>query len=154
MDSDHALIHPIVGDFSDAPPCRDSRPPAAAAPRMAPLGGVERALGKVRFTRLIHSGARDPGGPAVRAASGGNLQCALVATHGEVCLDEVRAPASQFPYRMAHPSWPFARSRASSCRGHAAVSGAWWALHQAMMDCQVAAASSSRPRRSSSNALL
>jgi hypothetical protein len=40
---------------------------------MAPLGGVERALGKVRFARLIHSGARVLGGPAVRAASGGNL---------------------------------------------------------------------------------
>ena len=40
---------------------------------MAPLGGVERALGKVRFARLIHSGARVLGGPAVRAACGGNL---------------------------------------------------------------------------------
>jgi hypothetical protein len=34
---------------------------------------VERALGKVRFAQLIHSGARVLGGPAVRAASGGNL---------------------------------------------------------------------------------
>jgi hypothetical protein len=33
---------------------------------------VERALGKVRFARLIHSGARDLGGPAVRAAFGGD----------------------------------------------------------------------------------
>jgi hypothetical protein len=33
---------------------------------------MERALGKVRFARLIHSGARDLGGPAVRAAFGGN----------------------------------------------------------------------------------
>jgi hypothetical protein len=38
-----------------------------------PLGGVERALGKVRFARLIHSGARVLGGPAIRAACGGNL---------------------------------------------------------------------------------
>jgi hypothetical protein len=37
------------------------------------LGGVERALGKVRFARLIHSGARVLGGPAARAACGGNL---------------------------------------------------------------------------------
>jgi hypothetical protein len=41
--------------------------------RLAPLGGVERALGKVRFARLIHSGARVLGGPAVRAACGGDL---------------------------------------------------------------------------------
>jgi hypothetical protein len=34
---------------------------------------VERALGKVRFARLIHSGARVLGGPAVRAACGGSL---------------------------------------------------------------------------------
>jgi hypothetical protein len=34
---------------------------------------VERALGKVRFARLIHSGARALGEPAVRAAFGGNL---------------------------------------------------------------------------------
>jgi hypothetical protein len=34
---------------------------------------VERALGKVRFARLIHSGAHDLGGPTVRAAYGGNL---------------------------------------------------------------------------------
>jgi hypothetical protein len=38
-----------------------------------PLGGVERALGKVRFARLIHSGVRVLGGPALRAACGGNL---------------------------------------------------------------------------------
>jgi hypothetical protein len=56
-------------------PIRDRR-------RLAPLGGVERALGKVRFARLIHSGARDLGGPAVRAACGGNLKPALVATQG------------------------------------------------------------------------
>jgi hypothetical protein len=37
---------------------------------------VERALGKVRFARLIHSGARVLGGPAVRAASGGDLSLA------------------------------------------------------------------------------
>jgi hypothetical protein len=44
---------------------------------------VERALGKVRFARLIHSGARVLGGPAARAACGGNLKPALVATQGD-----------------------------------------------------------------------
>jgi hypothetical protein len=39
----------------------------------SPSGEVERALGKVRFARLIHSGARVLGGPLVRAAFGGNL---------------------------------------------------------------------------------
>jgi hypothetical protein len=43
---------------------------------------MERALGKVRFARLIHSGARVLGGPAVRAACGGNLKPALVVTQG------------------------------------------------------------------------
>jgi hypothetical protein len=42
------------------PPRGASRP---QKPRLAPLGGVERALGKVRFARLIHSGARVLGGP-------------------------------------------------------------------------------------------
>jgi hypothetical protein len=40
---------------------------------LCPLGGVERALGKVRFAQLIHSGARVLGGPTVRAACGGDL---------------------------------------------------------------------------------
>jgi hypothetical protein len=31
---------------------------------------------------LIHSGARDLGGPAVRAAFGGNLKPALITTQG------------------------------------------------------------------------
>ena len=44
---------------------------------LAPLGGMERALGKVRFARLIHSGARVLGGPLVRTACGGDLSPAL-----------------------------------------------------------------------------
>ena len=40
---------------------------------LMPLGGRERALGKVRFARLIHSGARVLGGPLVRAACCGHL---------------------------------------------------------------------------------
>jgi hypothetical protein len=47
---------------------------------------VERPHRKVRFARLIHSGARVLGGPAVRAASGGNLKPALVATQRGVWL--------------------------------------------------------------------
>jgi hypothetical protein len=128
-------------------------PRTLIGPAQCPFGGMERALGKVRFARLIHSGPRDLGGPAVRAADGGNLRLPWL-PHGERCLDEVRAPASQFPHRMAQPSRPLARSRASSRRGHSAVSGAWCDSHQAMMDCHPAAASSNRPRRSSSNALL
>jgi hypothetical protein len=49
-------------------------PPIVICADRCPLGGVERALGKVRFARLIHSGARILGGPAVRAAFGGNLK--------------------------------------------------------------------------------
>jgi hypothetical protein len=41
----------------------------------------------VRFARLIHRPVRVLGGPAARAASGGNLSLPLVATHGG------RAPA-------------------------------------------------------------
>jgi hypothetical protein len=40
---------------------------------MAPLGGVERPRRVVRFARLIHRRVRVLGGPAVRAAFGGNL---------------------------------------------------------------------------------
>src|SRR5215207_1437946 len=40
---------------------------------MAPLGGVERLGRVVRFARLIHRPVRVLGGPAVRAASSGNL---------------------------------------------------------------------------------
>jgi hypothetical protein len=40
--------------------------------RLAPLGGVERPRRVVRFARLIHRRGRDLGGPAVRAACGGN----------------------------------------------------------------------------------
>jgi hypothetical protein len=36
----------------------------------------------VRFARLIHRRVRDLGGPAARAACGGNLKPALVATQG------------------------------------------------------------------------
>jgi hypothetical protein len=39
---------------------------------MAPYGGVERPRQVVRSARLIHSGARVLGGPAVRPAFGGN----------------------------------------------------------------------------------
>ena len=46
---------------------------AKTAADWPPSGGVERALGKVRFAQLIHSGARVLGGPAVRAACGGSL---------------------------------------------------------------------------------
>jgi hypothetical protein len=40
---------------------------------MAPLGGVERPRRVVRFARLIQRRVRDLGGPAARAASGGDL---------------------------------------------------------------------------------
>ena len=39
---------------------------------MAPLGGVERPRRMVRFARLIDRRVRAFGGPAVRAAFGGN----------------------------------------------------------------------------------
>jgi len=58
--------------------------------RLAPLGGVERALGKVRFARLIHSGARVLGGPSVRAAGGGNLN--LTQWPLRVCSGRPHAP--------------------------------------------------------------
>src|SRR5215211_1660783 len=62
-------------------PTRDPTPPTRVPPRLLgdpsplvmPPRGVERALGKVRFARLIHSGARVFGGPSARAACGGNL---------------------------------------------------------------------------------
>jgi hypothetical protein len=40
-----------------------------------PLGGVERPRRAVRFARLTHRRVRVLGGPAVRAACGGNLAC-------------------------------------------------------------------------------
>jgi hypothetical protein len=43
-------------------------------------GGVERPGRKVRFARLMHRPGRVLGGPAVRAAYGGNLSLTLVAT--------------------------------------------------------------------------
>jgi hypothetical protein len=39
---------------------------------LTPLGGVERPRRKVRFARLIHRRSRVLGGPAVRAAFGGD----------------------------------------------------------------------------------
>jgi hypothetical protein len=48
------------------------RPPDPGHP--APLGGVERPRRVVRFARLIHWPVRVLGGPAVRAACGGNLK--------------------------------------------------------------------------------
>jgi hypothetical protein len=41
---------------------------------------MERPRRKERFARLIHRHGRVLGGPAVRAACGGNLEPALVAT--------------------------------------------------------------------------
>jgi hypothetical protein len=38
----------------------------------------------MRFARLIHRRARDLGGPSARAAFGGNLKPALVATQGDM----------------------------------------------------------------------
>jgi hypothetical protein len=45
----------------------------AAPAAHCPLGGVERPRRVVRFARLIHRRVRVLGGPAVRAAYGGNL---------------------------------------------------------------------------------
>jgi len=57
---------------------------------------VERALGKVRFARLIHSGARILGGPAVRAAFGGNLSLDPPARwRWEQCPDYEKGPLSR-----------------------------------------------------------
>src|SRR5215218_3326924 len=52
---------------------------------LAPLGGVERPRRKVRFVRLIDRRGRDLGVPSSRAASGGSLKPALVATQGGAC---------------------------------------------------------------------
>jgi hypothetical protein len=60
------LVPTHAGGVPPASPARQHRSSSV------PFGGVERALGKVRFARLIHSGARVLGGPAVRAACGGN----------------------------------------------------------------------------------
>jgi hypothetical protein len=50
----------------------------------------------VRFARLIHRRGRDLGGPSVRAACGGNLKPALVATRGgAAAVTASSAPASQ-----------------------------------------------------------
>jgi hypothetical protein len=81
--------------------CSDGNPLTAA-----PLGGVERALGKVRFARSIHPGARVLGGPAVRAAYGGNRKPARVATH----RDPAEAPAAQRPDNQPPLRW-LARSQ-------------------------------------------
>jgi hypothetical protein len=43
-------------------------------PGQMPLGGVERPRRKERFARLIHRRVRVLGGPAVRAACGGDLK--------------------------------------------------------------------------------
>jgi hypothetical protein len=60
---------------------RTSSPPGSAVfPGHAPSGEWSE-LGKVRFARLMHSGARVLGGPAVRVAFGGDLKPALAATH-------------------------------------------------------------------------
>jgi hypothetical protein len=48
---------------------------------VCPLGGVVRPRRVVRFARLIHRHGRVLSGPSVRAACGGNLKPALVATH-------------------------------------------------------------------------
>jgi hypothetical protein len=64
---------------------------------LPPSGGVERALGKVRFARLIHSGARVLGGPAVRATFRGTLRQRYVPTHvsnRRTCRTSV-APSTQ-----------------------------------------------------------
>jgi hypothetical protein len=49
---------------------------------MDPLGGVERPGRAVRFARLIHRRGRVLGGPAVRAAFGGNLRLACLLLRG------------------------------------------------------------------------
>ena len=51
---------------------------------MARFGGVERPRRKERFARLIHRGVRALGGSSARAAFGGNLKPALVATQGDM----------------------------------------------------------------------
>ena len=53
-------------------PSREQRP-FTFGPPLAPLGGVERPRRMVRFARLIHRPVRVLGGPAARAACGGNL---------------------------------------------------------------------------------
>jgi hypothetical protein len=62
---------------------------------MAPLGGVERPGRVVRFARLIHRPVRVLGGPAVRAASGGNLK-RLIATQSDVQAKATRRQDSSF----------------------------------------------------------
>jgi hypothetical protein len=49
---------------------------------------VERPGRVVRFARLIHRPVRVLGGPAVRAAYGGNLKPALVTTPGGTGMGE------------------------------------------------------------------
>jgi hypothetical protein len=51
-----------------------------SVPGSMPLGGPERPRRAVRFARLLHRRDRVLGGPPVRAACGGNLKPALVAT--------------------------------------------------------------------------
>jgi hypothetical protein len=53
---------------------------AKTAADWPPYGGVERTGRAVRFAQLMHRPVRILGGPAVRAAFGGNLKPALVAT--------------------------------------------------------------------------
>jgi hypothetical protein len=58
----------------DSPGTLSQIPPEVTSPdKPGPLGGVERPRQAVRFARLIHTTRRHLGGPAVRAACGGNL---------------------------------------------------------------------------------
>src|SRR5215211_5895016 len=64
---------------------REGRRRCRRIAELAPLEGVERPRRVVRFARLIHQPVRVLGVPSVRAASGGSLKPALVATKGGVC---------------------------------------------------------------------
>jgi hypothetical protein len=68
------------------PPASDGggsfSPLTGVAAGLAPLGGVVRPRRVVRFARLTHRRGRVCGGPAVRAACGGDLMPAMAATQG------------------------------------------------------------------------
>ena len=70
------------------------------------LGGVVRPGRKVRFAQLIHRPARVLGGPAVRAALGGNLKHALVATPSGAARYRPSQPldSARYPPRELRPA--------------------------------------------------
>jgi hypothetical protein len=61
----------------------ETQPGLGHSAAYGPLGGVVRPRRKERFARLMQRRVRILGGPAARAACGGNLKPDRVATQGE-----------------------------------------------------------------------